>query len=267
MKDELLSQIPIIDQQGRPIDLILFQDKSYAEKLPNAAFIMAGGKGMRLRPYTESCPKPMLLIDNKPILEILIEKLCRAGIRRFYLSVNYLKEQITGYFGDGSDWDVEIMYIEETFPMGTAGSLSMLPSSERHPVLVANGDVLSKFQPSSLLRYHETCKAAMTLCAREYDYEIPYGVIESDEDMNLKTIKEKPMVKFLVNAGLYIIQPEYIKLLPNGQPTDMPSFIKSLQAAGHKVALYPLHEYWIDIGLPESLNNANADWSNKSLED
>jgi len=260
MEDELLSQIPIIDIEGRPVDLVLFQDRSRVDNIPNAAFILAGGEGKRLRPYTESCPKPMLIINDKPILEILIERLRHAGIRRFYLSVNYLKEQITGHFGDGTEWGVEIVYIEEELPLGTAGSLSMLPSSESHPVLVANGDILSNFQPANLLRYHDSSKAAMTLCTRDYDLEIPYGVIESDERLNLKEIKEKPVVRFLVNAGIYVIRPDCLRLLPPEQQVDMPDFIRILQSAGQKVALYPLHEYWADIGFPESLNNATLEW-------
>lgn len=222
---------------------------------------MAGGLGKRLRPYTENCPKPMLPVGGKPMLEILLEQCIDSGFRKFYISVNYLKDQIIDYFGDGNAWGVSIDYLLENEPLGTAGSLQLIPDKLKEPLLVMNGDVLTRLNPSQLLRFHIEHQAAATLCVREYTTTIPFGVVQTN-GVELAGFAEKPSYRELVNAGVYVIDPLLIPLLPPHQKTDMPTLLQNAQKAGHHVAVCPIHEYWIDVGNPDALNKAGIHWSN-----
>jgi dTDP-glucose pyrophosphorylase len=263
MRREVLRQIPVLDEQGRVVELLLLQELLAPAHLPNAVVIMAGGKGTRLRPHTEHCPKPMLPVDGKPMLEILLEQCIASGFRQFYLSVNYLKEQIIGHFGDGKAWEVSIDYLVEDEPLGTAGSLQLLPGSVQEPFLVMNGDVLTRLNPSQLLRFHFEHEAAATLCVREHVVTVPFGVVKT-KGVELAGFEEKPSYRQLVNAGVYVINPQLLPLLPSDQATDMPTLLQSAQQVGHRVAVCPIHEYWIDVGRPETLEEAHATWENKS---
>ena len=180
MRREKLGQIPVIDSEGRVVQVLLLNELLAPAQLPNAVVIMAGGKGTRLRPHTEHCPKPMLPVDGKPMLEILLEQCIASGFRQFYLSVNYLKEQIIEHFGDGKAWGVAIDYLVEDEPLGTAGSLQLLPSTVQEPFLVMNGDVLTRLNPSQLLRFHVEHDAAGTLCVREHTTTVPFGVVQTN---------------------------------------------------------------------------------------
>lgn len=259
MRREALRQIPVVDSQGRVVELLLLQELLAPAQLPNAVVIMAGGKGTRLRPHTEHCPKPMLHVDGKPMLEILLEQCITSGFRQFYLSVNYLKEQIIDHFQDGRRWDVSIDYLVEAEPLGTAGSLQLLPSSVQEPFLVMNGDVLTKLNPSRLLRFHAEQEAVGTLCVREHAITVPFGVVQTN-GVELAGFEEKPTYRQLVNAGVYVIDPQLLPLLPPHQATDMPTLLQSAQQAGQRVAVCPIHEYWIDVGRPETLQQAHQEW-------
>lgn len=259
MRREVLHQIPVLDEQGRVVELLLLQDLLKPSKLPNAAVIMAGGKGTRLRSHTEHCPKPMLPVDGKPILEILLEQCIASGFRQFYLSVNYLKEQITDHFQDGRRWGVSIDYLVEDEPLGTAGSLQLLPGSVQDPFLVLNGDVLTRLNPSQLLSFHIEHESAATMCVREHVMTVPFGVVQT-KGVELAGFEEKPSYRQLVNAGVYLIDPKLLPLLPPHQATDMPTLLQNAQQAGHRVAVCPIHEYWIDVGRPETLQQANQEW-------
>ena len=261
MRKLRLAQIPVLDDQGRPSKLLLLQDLLFPTQLPNAVVIMAGGKGTRLRPQTEHCPKPMLLIDGKPMLEILVEQCIASGFRHFYLSVNYLKEQIIDHFQDGRLWDVSINYLVEHEPLGTAGSLQLLPEIVHDPFLVLNGDVLTRLNPSQLLRFHGEHQAVATLCVREHVVEVPFGVVQT-KGVELAGFEEKPSYRHLVNAGVYVINPQLLQLLPTHQATDMPTLLLAAQQAGHLVAVCPIHEYWIDVGRPDSYTKAIIEWKN-----
>ena len=263
MRREALRQIPVLDEQDRVVELLLLQELLSPPHLPNAVVIMAGGKGTRLRPYTEHCPKPMLPVDGKPMLEILLKQCIANGFRQFYLSVNYLKEQIIDYFGDGKAWGVTINYLVEDEPLGTAGSLNLLPVSVQEPFLVMNGDVLTRLNPSRLLRFHVEHEAAGTLCVREHTTTVPFGVVQTN-GVELAGFDEKPSYRQLVNAGVYVIDPQLLPLLPPQQATDMPTLLQSAQQAGYRVAVCPIHEYWIDVGRPESLEEADATWVSNS---
>lgn len=259
MRRKLLRQIPVLDAEGRVFELLLLQELLVPAQLPNAVVIMAGGKGTRLRPYTDNCPKPMLLVDGKPMLEILLERCIASGFRHFYFSVNYLKEQIIDYFADGKDWGVSIDYLVEDEPMGTAGSLKLLPGRVQDPFLVMNGDVLTRLNPNQLLQFHLEHDASATMCVREHVTNIPFGVVKT-KGIELVGFEEKPSYRQLVNAGVYVIQPRLLTLLPRNQSTDMPTFFMRAQLAGHRTIVCPIHEYWIDVGRPETLQEAHATW-------
>lgn len=264
MRREGLRQVPVLDEEGRVVRLLLLKELVTPAELPNAVVIMAGGKGLRLRPHTEHCPKPMLLVDGKPMLETLIEQCMLNGFRKFYLSVNYLKEQIIDYFGDGGHWGVSIEYLVEDCPLGTAGSLRLLPDSIKHPFLVMNGDVLTRLNPSKLLCFHDEHHAASTMCVREHLITVPFGVVRA-QGVDLESFEEKPSYRKMVNAGVYVIDPQLLSLLPPDQPTDMPTLLIQAKQAGYRVAVCPIHEYWIDVGRPESLKQAHEEWNSGAL--
>ena len=263
MRRDVLRQIPVLDTEGRVVQLLLLQELLAPPQLPNAVVFMAGGKGTRLRPHTEHCPKPMLPVDGKPMLEILLEQCVASGFRQFYFSVNYLKEQIIEHFGDGKGWGVSIDYLVEDEPLGTAGSLQLLPRSLQEPFLVMNGDVLTRLNPSQLLRFHVEHEAAGTLCVREHTINVPFGVVQT-KGVELAGFEEKPSYCQLVNAGVYVVDPQLLPLLPPHQATDMPTLLQSAQHSGHRIAVCPIHEYWIDVGRPETLEEAHATWENKN---
>ena len=201
----------------------------------------------------------MLHVGDKPMLEILLEQCISSGFRTFYFSVNYLREQIIDYFEDGSRWGVSIDYLVENEPMGTAGSLQLLPDSLSEPFLVLNGDVLTNLDTSLLLQFHAEHKADATICVREHEVTVPYGVVETI-GVELSGFEEKPTYRYQVNAGVYVIDPQLIPLLPPYQFTDMPSFLGAAQESGFRVTVCPIHEYWLDVGRPETLHQAHLEW-------
>jgi dTDP-glucose pyrophosphorylase len=259
MRREALRQIPVLNVEGQVVQLLVLEELLSPALLPNAVVIMAGGKGTRLRPQTEHCPKPMLLVDGKPMLEILLEQCIAIGFRQFYLSVNYLKEQIIDYFGDGKGWGVSIDYLVEDEPLGTAGSLQLLPASVQAPFLVMNGDVLTRLNPTQLLRFHDEHEADCTLCVHEHTTTVPFGVVQT-KGVELAGFEEKPSYRQLVNAGVYVIDPLLLPLLQPHQATDMPTLLQSAQQSGYRVVVCPIHEYWIDVGRPETLQKAHQEW-------
>ena len=263
MHQKSLRHIPVIDAHGRVEQLLLLQEFLASPELPNAVVIMAGGKGTRLRPNTLNCPKPMLVVGDTPILEILLKQCIDCGFKQFYFSVNYLKEQIINYFQDGSAWGVSINYLIEDQPLGTAGSLQLLPNSLSAPFLVLNGDVLTRLNPTQLLKYHLEQKAQATLCVREHEITVPFGVVEVN-GVELASFEEKPTYRHLVNAGVYVIDPVLLPLLSSQKYTDMPILLLAAQQAGHRVAVCPIHEYWLDVGRPESLQQAHQEWPDQA---
>ncbi len=260
MKANNVHQMPVLTPDGRVSRLILLEELLSPLPLPNSVVLMAGGKGTRLLPYTKDCPKPMLRVNDKPILQILLEMCINTGFSSFYFSVNYLKDQIVDYFGDGSDWGVSINYLIETEPLGTAGSLSLLPKTLSHPLLVLNGDVLTKLNLAQLLQFHSLHKAVATLSVREHLFTSPYGVVKAN-GVELAEFVEKPTLRQFVNAGVYALNPSVLALLDNSQCIDMPHLLQSVQQRGDRVVVFPIFEYWIDVGLPETLRQVNIDWN------
>ena len=259
MQENSIRHLPVLDSRDKIVDLLLIDSLSKNSALPNNIVIMAGGQGKRLRPLTENCPKPMLEIDGKPMLEIIIEQLKSNGFQNFYISVNYLKEKIVNYFGDGKALGVNINYINEEKPLGTAGSLKLLKGKNKFPFIVMNGDVLTRINLRSLLHYHQSNKAIATVCAQHYSISVPFGIIELD-GINLKSFKEKPSFNYLVNAGIYVLDPQVVQLIDEDEKLDMPDLLSRARQDGNKVCVFPMHEYWLDVGKPEALDKAQLDW-------
>ena len=260
MSREVLHQIPVLDSEGRVVRLFLLEDLLQQTALPNTVVIMAGGEGKRLRPLTKNCPKPMLPVQGKPVLEILLDRCKNAGFRQFYFAVNYLKQQIIDHFGDGSRWGVDIQYLQETQPLGTAGALSLLPKIPEDPLLVLNGDVLTQVPFPALLRFHQENRAVATLCVREHETVIPFGVVKT-EGTRMVALEEKPTLAHYVNAGVYILSSQVWKHLNREKACDMPELLESLQQSNQPIQVFPIHEYWLDVGHPETMERAHQEWS------
>jgi dTDP-glucose pyrophosphorylase/predicted transcriptional regulator len=259
MRRETLHQIPGLDGQGRLDRLFLLEELIKPKQLANSVIIMAGGEGKRLRPLTRDCPKPMLSVGGKPLLEIILEQCIDAGFKHFYLSVNYLKNQIKDHFGDGARWKARINYLEETKPLGTGGALSLLPHKPTAPFLVLNGDVLTRVDYGRLLKFHHEQRAAATLCVHEYTTQIPYGVVRM-ADLHVLSLEEKPVLSHYVNAGIYLLEPALLDLVPQDQFFDMPQLLEKAMQHQHRVSAFPIHEYWLDVGQPETLERAHGEW-------
>jgi dTDP-glucose pyrophosphorylase/CBS domain-containing protein len=257
MQENEVLQLPLLADDGRVVDLVTRDDLLPAEALSLQAVIMAGGKGTRLRPLTEDMPKPMLPVGNRPIMEHIIEQMRDAGIQNVNVTTHYQPEKITDYFGDGQQFGVKLNYVAEDRPLGTAGALGLMePTTE--PLLVINGDILTQVDFRAMLAFHREHQADLTVGVRRYDFQIPYGVVES-EGVFVKQLKEKPAMKFLVNAGIYLLEPSAISSIPRNQHFDMTDLIEMLIAEGRPVASFPIVEYWLDIGRHADYEQAQED--------
>jgi dTDP-glucose pyrophosphorylase/predicted transcriptional regulator len=264
MNEADVNQLPLVDPgDGRVVDLLLRRDLMTEKELAVAAVVMAGGFGTRLRPLTDDLPKPMLRVGDRPLLERTIEQLRNAGIRRVNVTTHYLPEKITDHFGDGHDYGVEIAYVTEDRPLGTAGGLALVKDSPE-PLLVINGDILASIDFRDLARYHRKQQADVTVCVRRHQIPIPYGVMDC-EGLRLVRIREKPSVDLLVNAGIYLIEPSVRDFIPNGERFDMTDLLHRLLAAGRPVATYPIIGYWLDVGRPEDFERAQEDVKKEGL--
>jgi dTDP-glucose pyrophosphorylase/CBS domain-containing protein len=252
-----IRHIPIIDADRRVVDIGLESD--YLVDSPPAldGFIMAGGFGKRLMPLTKDCPKPMLPINGKPILEHLVYKLRAAGIQHVSISTHYLANSIVDHFQDGKDFGVHIEYVGEDQPMGTAGALAKAAVGNL-PLLVVNGDILTSIDFRAMLEFHREHAADMTVAVQQYEVQIPYGVIAT-EGVQAISIVEKPTIRNFVNAGIYLIQPSVCKIVPSDRTFDMPDLITSLIGASKRVICFPIREYWLDVGHMEQYERASAD--------
>jgi dTDP-glucose pyrophosphorylase len=254
-----IDHLPVIDSEGRVTGLILLKDFTAAEHAPdNWVLLMAGGIGSRLRPMTESTPKPLLKVGPKPLLETIIESFTQYRFHRFYVSVNYKAELVKEHFGDGSRWNVEIRYIEEDERLGTAGALGLIPTVPKEPLIVMNADLLTRINFQSLLDFHREQKAQATMCVREYDFQVPFGVVKI-QNHRLTAIEEKPVHTFFVNAGIYVLEPELLSLVPKNEHLDMTELFERVIEAGHETAVFPVREYWLDVGRIDDLERANGD--------
>lgn len=255
-----LRHIPVTDEEGRVVRLAIREELQANDDLAVAAVIMAGGFGTRLRPLTDDTPKPMLKIGGTPLLQRTVERLRKSGIRDIKLTTHYLPEKIHAHFGDGSEFGVKINYFAEDQPLGTAGSLSMLPQSDE-PLIVINGDILTGIDFNELVKFHQEHQAELTVGVRQYDFKVPYGVIEARHGV-VQQLKEKPRYEFLINAGIYLLEPSVRELIPSNCRFDMTQLIESLLAQGRKVVTFPVVEYWLDIGQLEDFQRAQHDVQN-----
>ena len=259
MKKHNVMQIPIVDQNGIVTGLEIMQDV-LNKKNHNPILLMAGGFGKRLYPLTNEKPKPLLKVGDKPILENILERFISQGFYKFYISLFHMSEQLQDYFGDGSKWGVDINYIIEDKPLGTAGVLGLLPKRLLDfPIIMMNGDLLTNMNFDDLLNFHKDQKGIATVCVREYDFQVPYGVVEA-ENNRIKNIIEKPIHKFFVNAGIYVLDKEFIGDVIKNVSIDMPDLIKKKIVDEKKINIFPVHEYWLDIGSMEQYQKARRDF-------
>lgn len=259
MRATKLRQVPVVDEDRTVISLEFFDSLIKPDNRKNWVVLMAGGQGNRLRPLTIDCPKPLLPVGSKPILETIIENFREYGFSKFYISVNYKAEMLKSYFKDGEKLGVEICYLHEGMEMGTAGALSMLPHEIDCPIIVMNGDLLTKVNFSHLLDFHLENGAHATMCVREYDHQIPYGVVQIENNC-LTSIEEKPVQQCFVNAGIYVLNTNALELLPKNEHFDMPDLFRLLIDKRLNVSTFPIREYWIDIGRMDDYDRARCEY-------
>ena len=259
MKLTEVRHLPVIDAEGHLIDVIAREELLNKPQRDNIVVLMVGGLGTRLRPLTDNCPKPLLQIGQKPILETILDSFIDCGFHRFYLAVNYKAEMIENYFGDGSRFGVEIDYIHEKKRMGTAGALYFLKEQPKEPIIVMNGDLLTKVDFAALVDYHNESEATATMAVREYGYQVPYGVINFDGE-KIVSIEEKPEQNFFVNAGIYVLSPEAVARVNKEEFFDMPELFNEIIAAGERTTVYPIREYWLDIGRLDEFEKAQMEF-------
>ncbi len=274
MAERKIYQIPVINKSNQVVDLKLTntlldqhenqQDtikSTYQGQAQNAeVMLMVGGEGRRLRPLTNELPKPMINVGGKPLLETIIETFVSQGFRNFSLSVNYKADIIRDHFGDGSKFNASISYVLENQKMGTAGSLSLLKNKPSMPLIVMNGDLLTNIDFRSVVDFHCQNKSLATMCVREYKHEIPYGIVKN-QGIKLNSIVEKPMQTHFVNAGIYVLDPAALDMVPEGGFFDMPELFSAINEKGGEASVFPIHEYWMDIGRVEDLERARQEYS------
>ncbi|MBW4081654.1 nucleotidyltransferase family protein [Paenibacillus sp. S150] len=259
MKISSLRQIPVINDEGIIVGLELFNELLENRKRDNWIILMAGGLGTRLGELTKDTPKPLLKVGSKPILEVIMENFISSGFYRFYISVNYRADMIMDYFGDGAKWGVEIRYINENKRMGTAGALSLMSELPDQPFFVMNGDLLTKINFQHALQFHLENDSMATMCVREYEYQVPYGVVKVDRNQ-LCSIEEKPIYRYFVSGGIYILNPDVLSYVPKDTFYDMPTLFDAIMADKQTTCAFPIHEYWLDIGRIDDFNKANGEY-------
>ncbi|WP_295583628.1 nucleotidyltransferase family protein [uncultured Lamprocystis sp.] len=256
-----VQQIPVVDELRRVVGLHLWDELQGMPQRGNLMIIMAGGKGTRLRPHTDNCPKPMLPVGGKPMLEHIIERAKGEGFKHFVLAVHYLGHMIEDHFGDGARLDVRIDYLREQTPLGTAGALSLLDPRSDLPFIVTNGDVMTDIRYGELLDFHSRYEAAATMAVRIYEWQHPFGVVQMN-GVEIVGFVEKPITRRHINAGVYAISPVALDCLVQGEHCDMPSLFDKLKILRKRIVAYPMHEPWLDVGRPDDLARATDSFGN-----
>ena len=254
-----IHQIPIVDNDGNLLRIEVLDELISNKQKSNHVILMVGGLGMRLRPLTESTPKPMLPVGGKPILQTIVEKFVGYGFVNITMCVGYKSSIIQDFFGDGSQFGAHIDYVLEDQRMGTAGALSLLQHRPKEPFFVMNGDLLTSVNFDHLLDFHIENGATATMCVREYDFQVPYGVVKVNNGKIL-SIEEKPVHKFFVSAGIYMLNPKCIDIIPQNAYFDMPALFEMLIEQKRKTVSFPLREYWLDIGRMDEYEKANREY-------
>jgi dTDP-glucose pyrophosphorylase/predicted transcriptional regulator len=260
MNQHDINHLPVVDAEGNVVEFLLQKDLVSEECLGLSAVIMAGGFGKRLLPLTEHVPKPMLPVGDRPLLELTIEQLRRSGIREVNLTTHYLPDNIVNYFGNGEAFGVNLSYLKEDNPLGTAGGLKLM-KTVNGPFLVINGDILTGVSFKEMLDYHRKYGAVITVGVRKYEVQVPFGVVEC-EDVRVTQLREKPSLTFFINAGMYLLEPSARDYIPEGQRFDMTDLIQTLLEAGKPVVSFPIVEYWLDVGRHEDYMRAQEDVRN-----
>jgi dTDP-glucose pyrophosphorylase/predicted transcriptional regulator len=264
MQSKLFHHLPLVDSQGIVVGLETLENFMLNRDQDNWIVLMAGGLGSRLYPLTKDRPKPMIQVGEKPILEIILENCIASGFSKVFISINYKAEIIKEYFQDGKKWGVEIQYIHEKERMGTAGALYLLPQKPEKTFLVMNCDLITSIDLKNVLHFHSQQKVSATMCVRDYQFQVPYGVVEI-EDQRILKINEKPVQRFFINAGIYALEPEVLNLVKQETFIDMTEVFKNLIAKNESTAVFPIREYWLDVGQVDDLRQANQDIKNKNF--
>lgn len=247
-----VQQIPLVNERREVVGLHLWDEITTPPERPNLMVIMAGGMGTRLRPHTENCPKPLLPVAGKPMLEHIIERARLEGFSRFVLAVHYLGHMIEDYFGDGDRLQVQITYLREQAPLGTAGALGLLSPRPHAPFVVTNGDVITDIRYGELLDFHTRYNATATMAVRVHEWQHPYGVVQT-QGVEIVGFEEKPVARSHINAGVYALAPDALDALTGEAHCDMPTLFERLQAKAKRTVAYPMHEPWLDVGRPDDL--------------
>ncbi len=257
MQANKIRQLPIVDGNQRVMGLHLLDDLIAPSKRPNLMVIMAGGQGTRLRPHTENCPKPLLKVGGKPMLEHIIAGAKAEGFQHFVLTIQYLGNMIEEYCGDGSQWNVHIDYLREESPLGTAGAIGLLSPRPEVPFVVSNGDVLTDIGYGEMLDFHCRYGASATMAVRMHEWQHPFGVVRT-KGVDIIGFEEKPVVRNHINAGVYVLDPSVLDTLEAGENCDMPTLFSRLQKNAARTIVYPMHEPWLDVGREDDLDRAQA---------
>jgi dTDP-glucose pyrophosphorylase len=256
-----IQQIPIVDSGRHVIGLHLWDEVVGPSQHDNTVVIMAGGKGTRLRPLTEECPKPMLLVGGRPMLEHIIERAKHEGFTRFVIAIQYLGHMIEDHFGNGERFGVSIEYLREEAPLGTAGALSLMARTSS-PFIVTNGDLITDVRFSDLLNFHIRHGAVGTMAVRMHEWQHPFGVVETD-GVEIIGFEEKPIARRHINAGFYVLDPDALDSLNFGERCDMPELFLRLRSKSSRIVAYPMHEPWLDVGRPSDLELARVSLSSQ----
>ena len=254
MTEKVIRQLPLVDEHGELVDIAFMHELVEELEEDPVAILMAGGRGARLLPLTEKVPKPLLPIGDKPVMERIISQLREAGIKKMNVAVHHKSEQISSHFGNGSRFGVELTYVAEDKPLGTAGSLRAL-GQLTEPFIVINADIVTTLSYKALIAYHREHKADITVAVRRYEIAVPYGVLECDGPQ-INRLVEKPVTTVLVNAGIYLVEPRVTKLIPEDEHFDMTDLVSRVLESGGSVVAFPIHEYWLDIGRHEDYSSA-----------
>jgi dTDP-glucose pyrophosphorylase len=257
MQVNRMHQLPVIDESRRVVGLHLLDELMIPRQRDNLMVIMAGGQGTRLRPHTENCPKPLLPVGGKPMLEHIIERASLEGFGHFVLAIHYLGHMIEEYFGDGGRWGVRIDYLREMSPLGTAGAIGLLDEHPGLPFVVSNGDVLTDIRYGELLDFHCRHAATATMAVRLHEWQHPFGVVRT-QGVDIVGFEEKPITRSHINAGVYVLEPAALKQLQIGEHCDMPTLFARLQESAARTIVYPMHEPWLDVGRDDDLQRARA---------
>ena len=251
-----IQQIPCVDEHHRVVGLHIWDEIAVPAVRSNLMVIMAGGMGTRLRPHTENCPKPLLPVAGKPMLEHIIEHAKLEGFSHFVLAIHYLGQMIEDHFGDGDRMGVRVDYLREQSPLGTAGALALLNPRPEAPFVVTNGDVITDIHYGELLDFHLRHNAAATMAVRVHEWQHPFGVVLT-QGIDIVGFEEKPVARSHINAGVYALDPDALSVLNHAERCDMPTLFELLQAQSKRTLAYPMHEPWLDVGRPDDLITAN----------